>query len=293
MNAPADLARPGSSRPPLILGDTRVTFLNGGRLSLDGGAMFGIIPRPLWERLATPDASNRVPLTTTCLLVETAGRRLLIESGVGSKYDDKERSIFAISEYWLLDSLAAAGVDPASIDTVILTHLHFDHAGGITRAVPGETPRPTFPRARVVVQKGEWADATTGHAVMTGTYRRENLEPLEAAGVLAPVDGEAEIAPGVSVRPLPGHTRHQQGVVIRGGGRTLLHTADLVPTAAHVGLRYNMAYDLDPFGNMLKKRLILDEALAGGYTLLLGQDPNWPTWRAVAGAKGVQLERAE
>lgn len=287
------MATHGQLRSPMQLGDVRVSFLDGGRLSLDGGAMFGIIPKPLWARSATPDDRNRIALGTAVLLVETAGRRIIVESGVGNKYDAKDRDIFALSEHWLADSLAAAAIDPESIDTVILTHLHFDHAGGITRMDGAGKLAPTFPRARVVVARGEWNDACEGHYVMTGTYRPENLAPLEVSGRLELVDGEAEIAPGVRVRPLPGHTRHQQGLLISGGGQTLCCPADLIPTSAHLGLRWNMAYDLLPYENMKSKERLLAEALKGGWTLLLAQDASWVTWRAVSGPKGIGVERVD
>ncbi len=277
----------------MTLGDVRIRFYCGGRLSLDGGAMFGIIPKPLWSRAVRCDERNRIPLATTCLLVETAGRRVLIETGVGAKYDAKDRDIFALSDSWLLDSLAADGVAVDSIDTVILTHLHFDHAGGVSRLDANGGVVPTFPAARFVVQRGEWEDAVTGHFVMTGTYRRENLEPLERSGRLERIDGEAEIAPGVSVLPLPGHTRHQQGVLIRGGGRALLQPADLLPTAAHVGLRWNMAYDLLPYENMRTKSRMLEAAQAGDWTIVTAQDPDWQTWRVQRTDKGFALARDE
>ncbi len=283
----------GEVRPAMHLGDIRVRFLDGGRLSLDGGAMFGIIPKPLWQRTVRCDERNRISLGTTCLLVETAGRRIIIESGIGSKYDAKDRDIFELSSQCLVDSLGAVGVEQESVDTVILTHLHFDHAGGITSAGADGVVRPTFPRAKVFVQRGEWDDAVSGYCVMTGTYRRENLEPLERDGRLVLLGGDGEIAPGVSVRAVPGHTRHQQGVLIEGGGRALFNPADLIPTAAHIGLRYNMAYDLQPYENMLTKKRVLEEAISGGWTLLLAQDGTWNTWRPTAGAKGVMVERAE
>lgn len=272
----------------LRVGDLALTLLDGGELWLDGGAMFGIIPKPMWSRLVQPDEANRIPLAMTCTLVETAGRRVLIETGAGdaAKYPEKERGFFRFAGYWLLDSLATAGVDPASIDTVLLTHLHFDHAGGGTMPDGKGGFLPTFPRARYVVQKGEWDDAVAGHAVMTGTYRPENLGPLEAAGVLSFVDGEAEIAPGIRVRPLPGHTRHQQSVTIESGGERLLLPADAMPTSAHAGIRYNMAYDLLPHENMVNKQRLLAEAAAAGTTLLLGQDPGQSLWRVTAAAGG-------
>lgn len=292
----------------LQVGDLTLTFLDGGELWLDGGAMFGIIPKPMWAKGATVDEANRIPLAMTCTLVESGGKRILVETGCGaaSKYSDKEQGFFRFGNYTIVDSLAAIGVEPEAIDLVILTHLHFDHAGGGTTAVDGGggatgslpasanvsgaekrvTYRPTFPRAKYIVQRGEWDDAVSGHVVMTGTYRPENLGPLEAAGVLSFVNGEAEIAPGISVRPMPGHTRHQQGVYFKSGGQTALQPADLIPTAAHIGLRHNMAYDLLPFENMQTKTAVLNEAVEKGYTMLFGQDPTAMAWKIESSGPG-------
>lgn len=278
-----------TDRPPrLQIGDMTITLLDGGALWLDGGAMFGIIPRPLWSRLVDVDDQNRIPLAMTCSLVESAGNRILVETGAGSvlKYAEKERGIFRFADHWIADSLASAGVERESIDIVVLTHLHFDHAGGGTMPDGKGGFVPTFPNARYVVQRGEWDDAVGGHAVMTGTYRKENLEPLEQAGVLSFADGEAEIAPGVSVTPMPGHTRHQQGVVFESGGQRVVLPADLMPTSAHVGLRYNMAYDLLPVENMRNKQRLLDDAHERRDTLLLGQDPRHTAWTVDRDARG-------
>ncbi len=311
----------------LQVGDLTLTFLDGGELWLDGGAMFGIIPKPMWAKGATVDEANRIPLAMTCTLVESGGKRILVETGCGAaaKYSDKEQGFFRFGNYTIVDSLEAVGVEPEAIDLVILTHLHFDHAGGGTIAVDriggasgdskGATGsssasanvsdsakrvvyKPTFPRAKYIVQRGEWDDALEGHVVMTGTYRPENLAPLEAAGVLSFVSGEAEIAPGIAVRPMVGHTRHQQGVVFYAGAknpfshpqmqeslpasgvaRCAILPADMIPTAAHLGLRHNMAYDLLPYENMVNKEKLLRSVAQIGATLLLGQDPNCPAWR--------------
>lgn len=271
-----------TTQPPRIqIGDLTVTLLDGGHLWLDGGAMFGIIPKPLWSRRVEVDDANRMPLAMTCFLVECDGRRVLIETGSGrlEKYGEKERSIFRLSDHWIGDSLAAIGVECESIDVVILTHLHFDHAGGGTIPDGHGGYDVTFPRAKYVVQRGEWEDAVGGYAVMTGTYREENLAPLERAGVLSLVDGEAEIVPGVSVLALPGHTRYQQGVVFSSGDRRVVLPADMMPTSAHVGLRYNMGYDLLPYENMLNKEKLLRDVSAGDGHLLLGQDPADAYWR--------------
>ncbi|HKQ49371.1 MAG TPA: MBL fold metallo-hydrolase [Phycisphaerae bacterium] len=279
---------PIATPPRATVGDLIVTILDGGHLWLDGGAMFGIIPKPLWSKVVEVDEANRIPLATSCFLVETGGQRILVESGTGPKikYSEKEQGFFSFSDHWIVDSLAAAGVERESINLVLLTHLHFDHAGGATMPDGRGGYVPTFPRAKYVVQRGEWQDAVEGHAVMTGTYRKENLEPLERAGVLAFADGEAEIAPCVSVRVLPGHTRHQQGVVFSSGGRQAVLPADLMPTSAHVGLRHNMAYDLMPFENMQNKARLLSEASTGGWTLLLGQDPVNAVWAVSTDERG-------
>jgi glyoxylase-like metal-dependent hydrolase (beta-lactamase superfamily II) len=285
---------PTTSPPRFHVGDLAVTILDGGHLWLDGGAMFGIIPKPLWSKAVEVDPANRIPLATSCFLVETGGKRILVESGTGPrvKYSEKEQGFFSFSEHWIVDSLGAAGNDRESIDFVLLTHLHFDHAGGATTPDGRGGFLPTFPRAQYVVQRGEWRDAVDGHAVMTGTYRKENLEPLERSGVLALSDGDAEIAPGVSVKVLPGHTRHQQGVVFSSGGRQAILPADMMPTSAHAGLRHNMAYDLMPFENMQNKARLLEEAASGGWTLLLGQDPVNALWQVVTEERGRYALRA-
>lgn len=283
---------PVKEPPRFLIGDVGVTLLDGGQLWLDGGAMFGIIPKPMWAKLTEVDEQNRIPLAMTCLLVETGGKRIIVETGAGaaSKYGEKERGFFRFAEHWLLDSLQAAGVERESVDYVIATHLHFDHAGGGTMPDGRGGYVPTFPRAKYVAQRGEWEDAVEGYAVMSATYRKENLAPLEEAGLLSLVDGEAEIVPGIRVLPLAGHTRHQQGVIIEGGEAVAVQPGDMMPTAAHAGIRYNMAYDLLPYENMRNKGRLLEEALRGGWRLLLGQDPVSVVWRAHSdGHGGVSL----
>jgi glyoxylase-like metal-dependent hydrolase (beta-lactamase superfamily II) len=269
-----------NSPPKMHLGDITLTFLDGGGLWLDGGCMFGIIPKPLWSRLVTADPDNRIPLATTCILAETHGRRVLVETGCGEslKYHEKERGFFSFGRHWIVPALEAIGVACDQVDMVILTHLHFDHAGGATASDGQGGWQVAFPRAKYVVQRGEWDDAVAGHAVMSGTYRKENLQPLERAGVLSFANGDAELASGISVRVLPGHTRHQQGVVFSSGGRRAILPADLMPTSAHVGLRHNMAYDLFPYENMRNKQRLLEESAPRDDAMLLGQDPAHVAW---------------
>jgi glyoxylase-like metal-dependent hydrolase (beta-lactamase superfamily II) len=276
------------------LGNINISVFDGGRFKLDGGAMFGIIPRPLWSKRAPADELHRIRLGTNCLLLDVAGKRVLVETGLGNKYADKERAIFDIANHWIVDSLADAGLSPDAIDIVILTHLHFDHAGGATRLEPDGRAVTTFPRARYIVQRGEWEDYRNNYSVMSATYRAENLEPLADSGRLELIDGDAEILPGVAVRKLPGHTRHQQGVVIAGGGLTAVQPADLMPTSAHVGLPYNMAYDLLPYDNMQNKKKLLAEATQKNWLILSGHDPDHVAYKVSEDPRGgFALTRAD
>ncbi len=241
------------------LGGCTVTLIDGGRLKLDGGAMFGLIPKPLWSRSYPADEQNRILLACNCLLVEWPGsdRRLIVETGHGPKYAEKEQRMFAIDPaHWLRPSLLAAGVDPASVTDVVVSHLHFDHAGGLTFEDDGRVV-PTFPHATVHAPLREIQDALAGFGIMTATYRPENLRPITAVDAWNPLEGEAEIVPGVFSRPTPGHTRGHHSVVITGRERTLVFGGDLMPTRHHLGAPYNMAYDLFPLENRASKQRLL------------------------------------
>jgi glyoxylase-like metal-dependent hydrolase (beta-lactamase superfamily II) len=251
--------------PTYDLGGCTVTLVSGGRLKLDGGAMFGLIPKALWSRSYAADEQNRILLACNCLLVEWSGasdRRVIIETGHGPKYDAKEQRIFAIDPArWLLPSLQALGVDPATITDVVVTHLHFDHAGGLTYEQDGRAVA-TFPRARVHVQRRELDDARAGFGIMTATYRQENYAAIDAAGAWRPLEGAVEIVPGVRALPTPGHTRGHHSIAVEGRERALVYGGDLMPTRHHLGAPYNMAYDLFPLDNRASKRQVL-EWLAG------------------------------
>jgi glyoxylase-like metal-dependent hydrolase (beta-lactamase superfamily II) len=243
------------------LGGCTVTVVSGGRLKLDGGAMFGLIPKVLWSRVYPTDDQNRIQLACNCLLVEWPGqtdRRVLIETGHGPKYAEKEQRIFAIDPgHWLLPSLRELGIDPASITDVAVSHLHFDHAGGLTHERDGRLV-PTFPAARVHVQRRELEDARTGFGIMTTTYREENYAPLAQIDAWHPLDGAAEMAPGVRSMPTPGHTRGHHSIVVEGRDRVLAFSGDVLPTRHHLGAPYNMAYDLFPLDNRASKRKLLE-----------------------------------
>ncbi|RMF85571.1 MAG: MBL fold metallo-hydrolase, partial [Planctomycetota bacterium] len=278
---------------PIDLGGVRVRLLDGGPLKLDGGAMFGIIPKPVWSRSTPADADNRIQLACNCLLVEWEGetaRRALIETGRGAKYREKEQSFFDINpESWLLPSMRRAEIDPLTITDVVLTHLHFDHAGGLTR-YDGERLAPTFPNARVHVQERELDDARANFGIMTATYRPQNFNAITDAGAWRPLSGAGEILPGIHTLPTPGHTRGHQTILVVGRDRTLAYTGDVMPTAAHVGAAYNMAYDLFPLDNRDSKRALLERAAREDWLLAFDHEPHTPIVRVRADGDWFGIE---
>ncbi len=277
------------------LGECSVTLINGGRLKLDGGAMFGIIPKPLWQRSTPADDQNRIQLACNCLLVEwqhETDRRVIIETGHGPKYDEKEQSIFAIDpSRWLLHGLKAAGVEPETITDVVVTHLHFDHAGGLTFERDGRLV-PTFPNAKVHVQRQEHDDARAAFGIMKTTYREENVAPIDDAKAWRLHDGEAEMLKGIRPLLTPGHTRGHQSVIINGADRSAIFPGDLMPTAAHVGAPYNMAYDLFPLDNRESKNKLLKRAAEEDWLIFIDHDVETPVMKAVA-EKGWYVLRPE
>lgn len=267
--------------PRLALGDWTLHTLEAGALWLDGGAMFGSVPRPLWSRTNPPDERNRIRLAMRCLLLEGHGRRVLVDVGLGDKNDEKFRDIFRVEdEPRLDDSLAAAGFGPGDITDVVLTHLHFDHAGGST-VRDGDTLRPRFPRARWHVQRRNWDNAHAPNPRERASYLLENFDPLEAAGVLEYRDGAAEPWPGVRLFTADGHTRGQQLVRIEGGGTVVYYVADLIPTASHVRVPYVMGYDVAAIETMAEKQELLGRAADEGAWIALEHDPDTAIARPV------------
>jgi glyoxylase-like metal-dependent hydrolase (beta-lactamase superfamily II) len=258
----------------LTLGDARLTMVNGGNFRLDGGAMHGVVPKTLWSKLVSCDAQNRCEYTTRCLLVEVGDRRILVETGNGDKFPPKLKDIYGIDhDRSIGGALREVGLPPEAVDTVVMTHLHFDHSGGTTRKTASGALEPVFKRAKHVVQKLEWEDATHPHERNRASYLGENIGPLGEAGLLQIVDGETEIAPGVRVLPTPGHTRGHQSVLIGPeGGPKALFLGDVVPTAVHTRLPWVMAYDLDPARTLETKRALFRRALEENWLLIWGHD---------------------
>ena len=257
----------------MIVGDFDVRPLSDGTFRLDGGAMFGVIPKPMWEKRTTPDSRNRIPLAARPLLVRGGGRTILIDAGIGDKMSAKDHDIYAFDRVVNLDtSLALAGVSPEDIDVVIATHLHFDHAGGFTVMVDGR-PQPRFPNARHVIRRGEWEDATHPNERNRASYLADNYVPLLDAGLVDFIEQDAEVVPGIRVLRTGGHTMHHQIVRIDSGGRTAVFAADLIPTAAHLDEPWIMGYDLYPLDTLRYKKDLMAEAIRGEYVIFFEHDP--------------------
>jgi len=256
------------------LGDIEVRYLDGGNFWLDGGAMFGVVPKVFWDKKSPPDEKNRICMRANSLLVRAHHKTIVIETGNGTKWEPKQRAIYAVQEGDpLLDSLASQGVQPRDVDLVINTHLHFDHAGGNTRIENGRAV-PTFPRARYVVQRGELAHAAVPTERDRASYFPENFQPITEAGLWDLSDGDAEILPGISVARIPGHNADIQAIILTGGGKTLAFVADLLPTRHHIPLPWIMAYDLYPLQTLETKRQWLPRMAKENWIVVFGHDPD-------------------
>ena len=279
------------------IGRWRVHAIQAGGMRLDGGAMFGVVPKPLWERRVPPDERNRIPMGMRCLLIEHEAGPVLIDTGAGNKEDAKFHDIYAIENGGahgptaLEDGLrAAAGIEPGDIAWVLNTHLHFDHAGGNTHRLPDDTIAASFPNARYVVQRGEYDFATHTNERTAGSYFPRNYVPLHQAGMFELVDGETEILPGIRLIPTPGHVPYHQSVLLESGGERALFLADLIPTAAHLPLPWIMGYDVEPLVTLETKRRILRTAAEEEWLLIFEHDARVAWGLVRKEGKGYVLE---
>ncbi len=274
------------------LGGYQLDIVHTGFVRLDGGAMFGIVPKNLWERRIPADEENRIPLAMRCLLLRGHDRTILIDNGLGDKYDDKFERIFGVDQesHELLRSLKSVGVEPTDVTDVILTHLHFDHAGGSTTLDDAGNLVLTFANAAHHVQRSHWAWAHESPREQA-SFLTENLDPLEASGQLNLLDGDETPFPGIRMIVVDGHTRGQQLPLISGEEGALLYAADLLPTTAHLPLLWIMAYDVEPLETLEEKRRVLDEAVNGEWTVFFEHDPEVATARIVETSRGYGLEQ--
>ena len=263
--------------PVIDLGDLVVQIVSDGRFALDGGAIFGVVPRALWSRSLPADRANRVPLALNCLLVSGHGRHVLIDTGLGEKGDERFRQRHDVRRCGgVVEALARLGIDPGDVTDVVNTHLHWDHAGGNTFPARGEPPGPTFPRASYHVQEQELAFARRAGERTRGSYRAEDFEPLVSQGRLVLLDGRTDIAPGITVHLAPGHLPHMQVVTVTGRNGTVFFPADLVPTTHHLAPAWIMAYDVEPLRTLETKKEWLDRAARGEWRVVFYHDVDCP-----------------
>ncbi len=267
----------------ITIGDFKCYPLFDGYFGLDGGAMFGVVPKPLWEKTNPPDEKNRIKLALRPLLVVAGDERVLIDTGIGNKYDEKFQGRYRIERtVTLFDSLQEAGFKPEEISKVILTHLHFDHCGCSTIRV-GDKVVPAFPNAQYIVQISEWEEAINPNRRSKASYLPENFIPLQDAGQLKLINGSMEIMPGIEVIHTGGHTRGLQLVKIKSGGETGIFWSDMIPTRGHIPVPYIMGYDLFPLDSMREKERMLNEAVTEGWISFLEHDPEVVIGRIVKG----------
>jgi len=264
-------------------GDYRVEVVPDSEFRLDGGAMFGVVPRNLWTRVCPADDENRIRINMNCLFIEAAGERILIDTGIGEKLPEKHRAMYAIDRRRSLgESLQViAGVSPEEITIVVNTHLHFDHAGGNTRVDESGTAVPAFRNARYLVSRAEFEHAEAPNERDRASYLPDNWRPVKESGQLELKDAEYEIVPGLRMETHAGHNRSMQCARLERDGKTLFGFADLVPTRAHVPFAWIMGYDLFPVETLEAKKKLLPQAAREDWTCLFYHDPDQPLGRIV------------
>jgi len=269
------------------IGQIQVYSLTDGRFRLDGGAMFGVVPKPLWEKLLEPDDLNRIPLRTNPLLIQLNGKNILVETGM-FEGDEKFKRIHALErDTTVFDGLKTVGLEPSDIHLIVHTHLHYDHAGRNT-----SSGKPTFKNATHLVQKSELEEATHTHERNRASYRPELWEPLLESGQLETLEGEVKILPGLSVQPAPGHNLGQQIVRLESEGEVLIYTADLMPTLSHAPYAYVLGYDLYPVTCLEQRKHYFPQWAAENAVLVPPHDPYHAFGRFVENARGGFLAAA-
>lgn len=260
-------------------GNFKLSIVRECTFKLDGGAMFGVVPKPLWGEVSPADELNRILLSCNLLLIETDSGRVLVETGMGDRWSERDRERYEIQS--LVDHanvLKELSLTNEDVDRVVISHLHFDHAGGATRLVDGKL-MPTFPRAKYYVQKGEWEFAHKANARAKASYRLDDFEPLKEYGQLAIVEGDAEILPGVRVRVTGGHTCHHQIVTFESSGEKGVFFADIIPTKSHLPPPWVMGYDHYPLSTCDVKSAWLKQAAQENWLVVFDHEPGIPWGR--------------
>jgi glyoxylase-like metal-dependent hydrolase (beta-lactamase superfamily II) len=244
----------------LKLDDKEVYSIVDNSFKIDGGAMFGVVPKIIWERMMVPDESNRITLDLNLLLVKAEGKNILVDSGIGDTLNEKQKKIYGVEKDSNLENaLSDIGLKPEDINLVILSHLHLDHAGGIVKFNSKGEKVPRFPEAKHVIQAEEWKYALQPDERTKATYMVENFQVIDECGAIELVNSDKEIIPGIKVKLTGGHTKGQQVVFIKGGGKTILYPGDIIPTISHLRIPYVAGVDIYPLEVMeVKKKLIQD-----------------------------------
>lgn len=256
------------------VGNFELTVLTDGTYWLDGGAMFGVVPKPMWSKRTAADEFNRITLGLNSLLIRGGEKTVLVETGIGPKLSEKQQHIYG-NKASLLRSFETMQLSTDEIDIVINTHLHFDHCGWNTFYKDGNAV-PTFPRATYYAQRGEWEHAQEQHDRDRVSYISDNYNPLIETGQMKLLNGDAEIAPGIRVKVFPGHTRHLQAVIIESEGKTACYISDLIPTSAHLDPTWVMGYDLDPIACIDNRKQFYDVAIPENWLVAFTHDHEHP-----------------
>jgi glyoxylase-like metal-dependent hydrolase (beta-lactamase superfamily II) len=262
-------------------GDYRVEIVPDTEFRLDGGAMFGVVPRNLWSKVCPPDDQNRIRMNMNCVFIEAGPERILIETGIGEKFSEKQTLMYGITRVRPLAEslLAIAGVGPEAITIVVNTHLHFDHAGGNTATGVDGKVSPAFPNARYFVSRGEVEHGENPSERDRASYLIENWQPVKETGQLELKDADYEVVPGLRMETHAGHNRTMQCWRLERSGQTIFGFADLVPMRAHVSFPWIMGYDLYPVETLAAKKALLPKAAREEWLCLFYHDPEVPLCR--------------
>ena len=252
------------------LGATTVSIVSDGTLLHDGGSVFGQLPKSLWELHMKPDRKNRIRMGLNCLLIQTPSMNILVDTGAGSKQIERLKDTYGLNGNKLLKGLKKDGLTARDIDVVVLTHLHFDHSGGCTKLDRSGTAVPTFPKAKYMVQRACWEEANDPNERSRPFYHEDDFLPLQEAGLLTLLDGDTEIAPGVTAKVTHGHSKGHQVVLVEAGSERIAYLGDLIPTPYHLPLANIAAYDHSPDDTLTEKRELLGTAIEKGWLLIFG-----------------------
>ncbi len=275
------------------IGSYKLHAIETGTLALDGGAMFGVVPKNLWQKVNPPDEENRIELALRTLLLVSPERKILIDTGVGTKFNDKLKKIYKVdhSHFSLEQSLARAGVAVGEITEVILSHLHFDHCGGSTYLLNDQAV-PTFPNATYYVQKEQWDWAHAPSEKDQASFQTQNYDPIKDNGQLQLLDGQSPIFPGIEPIIMNGHTPGMQLIKIHDSHRSLIYCSDLIPTSSHIPVPWIMAYDNNPMITLSEKKTFLAYVLDQNSYLFFEHDPHFAAGTVTLSDRGYQLDKA-